>query len=387
MATLDQLPAEQRAIVELVVQRGRSYEALADVLQVPTDRVRELARDALSELSPRTASRVDEEWRGKVADYLLGQQASADQRFTRDYLRESETARAWALSLLDSLDPLYPEGSQPAVPEPEAPAEAEPAAEPKPEPKKATKAAPTAEDRVRERARKKPEPVEEEPEQDEDEDEAPVAKRPERKPRALSAEAQAALRRRRILGGVGAAVVLIGVVLGILAVAGVFSGDDDNGSSGDQASTTSTTPGTATTANGQQPLQVLGQIALNPVNNAKARGAAYIVQQGKQRYLVVQAQVPPLPKTQKVAAYEVWLYNSNSDARSLGAQYTDTKGVLQGRAPLPADFAKFKNVDISRELFEEKNTSHGNASVLRGAFASIQQVPEQQGGTGTTPQP
>src|SRR3954447_2586655 len=119
MATLDQLPAEQRAIVELVVQRGRSYEALADVLQVPAERVRELARDALTELSPRTAARVDPEWRGKVADYLLGQQPSPDQRATREYLKESETARAWALSLLDSLDPLYPNGAAPAVPEPD----------------------------------------------------------------------------------------------------------------------------------------------------------------------------------------------------------------------------------------------------------------------------
>jgi hypothetical protein len=394
MATLDQLPAEQRAIVELVVQRGRSYDALADVLQVPTDRVRELARDALSELSPRTASRVDAEWRGKVADYLLGQQAAADQRATRDYLKESETARAWALSLLDSLDPLYPDGAQPAVPEPDdqAAAEAEPKAEAETAAKKEKE---TAEDRVRarerERARKKPEAAEEAPDEDEDDDEKakderptakrPTVKRPERKPRALSPAAQSALKRRRRLGLVGGLVLLAALVVGILAIAGVFSGGDDGG---DQAS--STTPTATSTAAGQ--LQVLGQIPLNPVNKAKAQGIGYIVQQGNQRYLVVQAQVPPLPDNQKVAAYEVWLYNSNSDARSLGAQYTDAKGVLQGRAPLPADFAKFKFVDVSRELFSDKNTSHGDSSVLRGAFADIQEVPEQQqGGTTTTPAP
>src|SRR3954471_12488356 len=140
MATLDQLPAEQRAIVEVVVQRGRSYDALADVLQVPSERVRELARDALTELSPRTASRVESEWVGKVADYLLGQQESVEQRTTRDYLKQSETARAWALSLLDSLDPLYPNGAQPVVPdpdgaeEPEAEEETAPVAVAEPEP-------------------------------------------------------------------------------------------------------------------------------------------------------------------------------------------------------------------------------------------------------------
>src|SRR2546423_6352662 len=110
MATLDQLPPEQRAIVELVVQRGRSYETLAEVLQVPSARVRELARDALTELSPRTASMVDVDRRGQVADYLLRQQSPDEERSTRDYLKQSESARAWALSLLDSLDPLYQNG-------------------------------------------------------------------------------------------------------------------------------------------------------------------------------------------------------------------------------------------------------------------------------------
>ena len=386
MATLDQLPAEQRAIVELVVQRGRSYDALADVLQVPAERVRELARDALTELSPRTAQRVDDDWRGKVADYLLGQQAAGEQRATRDYLKESETARAWALSLLDSLDPLYPDGAQPAVPE-GAPAAAETPVKPE---TAAVKAPETAEDRVRarerERARKKaaePEP-EEEAEREEVRKPPPVRReRPVRRPGALSPEAESALRRRRLLGLVGAGVVLIGVLLGVLAIAGVFSSDDSKGNAG---STTTTPTGTSTTAS-QQPLQVLGQIALAPINGAKAQGIAYIVQQGNKRYLVVQAKVPPLPNSQKVAAYEVWLYNSNSDARSLGAQYTDKNGVLQGRAPLPTDFARFKNVDISRELFSDKDTGHGKASVLRGAFADIQQVPQQQGGTGTAPAP
>src|SRR3954463_14828790 len=155
MATLDQLPAEQRAIVELVVQRGRSYGALAEVLQVPSERVRELARDALTELSPRTAARVDAGWRGQVADYLLGQQAPGEARATRDYLKRSESARAWALSLLDSLDPLYPNGASPAVPEGAAQEET---------------AAITAEDRIRERAGKEA-PAAEEADEDEAEEE------------------------------------------------------------------------------------------------------------------------------------------------------------------------------------------------------------------------
>jgi hypothetical protein len=373
MATLDQLPAEQRAIVELVVQRGRSYGALADVLQVPADRVRELARDALTELSPRTAARVDPEFRGRIADYLLGQQSASESQSTREHLRRSETSRAWALSLLDSLDPLYANGAQPAIPEPSDEAAEAPARKEEGE----SKAAPeTVEERVRERARKH-------------EDER--KKEPLRKPvaaGALSTEAQAAMQQRR-RRGIGAGLVLVGLVVLVLAITGAFSSDDNKSTA--SKSGTSTTPAT------QQPLQVLGQIALKPIGKTKAQGLAYIVQQGGKRFLVVQAQVPPLPQNQKVAAYEVWLYNSNKDARSLGAQYTNAQGVLQGRADLPADFAKFKAVDVSRELFSDKNAGHGNSSVLRGTFASLQPVPQQQqgaaggaggqGGASTTPQP
>jgi hypothetical protein len=394
MATLDQLPAEQRAIVELVVQRGRSYETLADVLQVPSERVRELARDALVELSPRTANRVDADRRGQIADYLMRQQAPDAERATREYLKRSEPARAWALSLLDSLDPLYPNGNAPSVPESgeeptvtAAPVAAAPAAE--------TRAAETAveepqeetaEDRVRarerERARKRPL---REIEREEHEEE-PKRER-EREPRragALSPEAEAALRRRRILGAIAGLAVLAAIVVGVLAIAGVFSSDDKKSASNASGGTTTTGGGTSTTG-GQPPVQVAGGIALNPIGKTKAQGVAYIVQQGNQRFLVIQAQVPPLPNNQKVAAYEVWLYNSNSDARSLGAQYTNTQGVLQGRAPLPADVSKFKSIDISRELFSDKNAGHGNSSVLRGNFADLKPVQQQGGGTPTTP--
>lgn len=376
MATLDQLAAEQRAIVELVVQRGRSYDTLAEVLQVPFERVRELARDALAELSPRTAARVDPDWRGQIADYLLGQQSSVEARATRDYLKRSETGRAWALSLLDSLDPLYENGSMPAVPEPDPEAEA-----PEKPRERPTAAAATVEERVRERERARRPERKTEPARKREPLRKPAAeKAPPRE--ALSPEAQDALRRRRVRGAAAGVVLLAAVVVGILALAGAFSSDDK----GSKPAGSTTGSGTSTTAAGGQPIQVLGQIALQPVGKTSAKGLAYIIQQGGTRSLVVQAQVPPLPSNQKVAAYEVWLYNSNGDARSLGAQYTDRQGILQGRANLPSDFAKFKAIDISRELFD-KNTAHSNNSVLRGTFASLQPVPQQQqgGATSTTP--
>ena len=108
MATLDQLAAEQRAIIELVLQRGRSYEDLADMLAMPQQRVRQLAREALIELAPVSAKRVEAERRGQLADFVLGQQSTAEQVATQTHLRRSEAGRAWTSSLVDSLAGLYP---------------------------------------------------------------------------------------------------------------------------------------------------------------------------------------------------------------------------------------------------------------------------------------
>jgi Sigma-70, region 4 len=117
MATFDQLSDEQRAIIELVLQQGKSYDELSDMLGMPEARVRELARDALVELAPLSARHVEQDWRGQLADYVLGQQAGPEATATRGHLRRSEAARSWTRSLLDALEQLYPDGDLPAVPD------------------------------------------------------------------------------------------------------------------------------------------------------------------------------------------------------------------------------------------------------------------------------
>ena len=119
MATFDQLSDEQRAIVELVLQQGKSYEELAQMLDMPEARVRERARDALVDLAPLSARGVEEDWRGQLADYVLGQQDGPEATATRGHLRRSEAARSWTRSLLDSLEQLYSNGDLPAIPEPD----------------------------------------------------------------------------------------------------------------------------------------------------------------------------------------------------------------------------------------------------------------------------
>jgi len=188
MATFDQLSDEQRAIVELVLQQGKSYDELSDMLGMPEARVRERARDALVELAPVSARGVEEDWRGQLADYVLGQQAGPEATATRGHLRRSEAARSWTRSLLDSLEQLYPaDGDLPAIPEG---------------------------DRAGRRAQAASAPG--------------AADTTEQRP--LGPGAAAAVRRRRIMAAAGVAlVVLVGV---LVWPGGVLTGGDDDGGGG-----------------------------------------------------------------------------------------------------------------------------------------------------------
>ena len=341
MATFDQLPAEQRAILELVLQRHQSYDDLASMLGMPTPRVRQLAREALTDLSPRSASRVDMDWRGQVADYLLGQQTGPEGTATRGHLKRSEPARLWALSLLDSLDHLYDERDLPVIPEGDA--------------------AP-----LRERDR----PREREPEPDAADERDPALR--ERPRRPLSADAEAIVRRRRIAGGAAAAAALLFVLL--VWPVGLLGGDDDDGGgdSSDQASS--------------QP-EPVGQLLLRPQSGEKGVGVALVSEQDDQPVLLVQGR--GLERTRQGQAYEVWLFNSQDDAVSMGAQLTDKQGNYQGAGQLPENWQDYQYLDISREKVDQ-NAAHSGDSVLRGRVDQIQETsatPSDGGGTTTSPIP
>jgi hypothetical protein len=83
----------------------------------------------------------------------------------------------------------------------------------------------------------------------------------------------------------------------------------------------------------------------------------------------------------------VWLYNSQNDAKSLGAQVTDQNGTFQGAGPLPANFERYKFIDVSVEQVDQ-NRKHSGNSVLRGQLDQLQAPPQNTQTTpqGTTPQ-
>jgi Sigma-70, region 4 len=298
MATFDQLSDQQRAIIELVLRQGKDYAQLSDMLGVSEGRVRELARDALVELAPVSVRGVEEDWRGQLADYILGQQSGPEATATRGHLRRSEAARTWTRSLLDSLDQFYANGL-PQIPEGERGA-------------------------ARERRRSEPARAA-----------GPAAPRT-----PLTSEALAAVRRRRVIAGAGVAVLLLVAVL--LWPVGLLVGDDDGGNSSASSSQA---------GNSNAPI------------STQTQGQAIIAEQGGKTQLLVTAQ--GLPPSGQNSAYAVWLYNSDQDRKSLGAQVTDAQGNLQAGAELPANYRKYKFIDITSVTVQNQGFQTG-PSVMRG---------------------
>jgi hypothetical protein len=336
MATFDQLAADQRAIIEIVLRQGRSYEQIGEMLDLETTRVRDLARDALAELAPHTAELVDPQWRGQLADYVLGQQTGPEAQGTRGHLKRSEPARIWAYSLLDALGDFYKDGARPEIPVGESGGRS-----------RAANGDPT-----------RP---------------APAPRRARSAGGPLSPAAQSALMRRRIIGGLGAVVVLALLIFGATKL---FGGDDNSAKKASTGTGTSTsTSTTAQNANGQ----VVAQAVLAPVGTSfKGTGAALVYQSGNQALAVVRAKLPPSTGKNK---YVLWLYDSEKKLAPLAADVTDKKGNFQGAAALPSGWQTYRFFDLTYQATSGKKVGHGT-SVMRGPLTAPQQ-PSGANGTGT----
>jgi hypothetical protein len=315
MATFDQLSPDKRAIVELVLQQGKTYPELAEMLGMPESRVRELARDALVELAPVSVRGVEDDWRGQLADYVLGQQSGPEATATKGHLRRSEAARSWARSLLDSLEQLYANGSVPAIPDGErGRAARRPAAAP-------ASASTPSETSGASRGLSTADPV----------------------------------MRRRLLAGAGVAALVLLLAVLVWPI-GVLTGDDD--SSGTASNNDAQPAAQTTTDQGQ------------PAANGPAGVAVVVDREGKKQLLVQAAQLAPSGQNE---GYYVWLYNSPNDAKSLGGQVTDQQGNYQAIGAFPADYAKYKFIDVTKQAIGSgTNVKHSGESVLRGPMPKIQ---------------
>src|SRR5215207_8012401 len=91
---LDALAPDQRAVVQLVLTRDRSYAQIAELLKISEDAVRARAHKGLSALAPDVELPADK--LALLADFLLGQQNGEPRAATEALLSSPNGAREWA---------------------------------------------------------------------------------------------------------------------------------------------------------------------------------------------------------------------------------------------------------------------------------------------------
>jgi len=302
MADLDGLPPDQRAALSLLLRQRQSYQQLSETLHIEEDAVRRRAHAALEALGPPGGQRLTDERRTEIADYLLGQQTSAEREATRAHLAESTAARDWAQGVAGRLREVAPD----AVPDiPDGAAAAAPPEEPPPPPPLAEEPAPALREEGRPRGRGG----------------IPTPPRP-------SSRLGGAL----LLAG---AAIVVAVVLVI-----VLSG----GGGGGKKSARATTPTNTTTTQGAN--RPVAQINLfSPRGGTKTVALAQIFRNGSQRAIVIAAQgLSP-------GTYALWLYNSASSAKLLGfvpARVTSS-GKFATQGALPADAGNYQRIVVTSE--------------------------------------
>jgi hypothetical protein len=352
MASLDSLPPDQRAVLDLVLQRGRSYDDIARLLAIDRAAVRARALAAFDEIGPDTG--LAPEARALITDYLLGQLPAKVAEQTRDRLAEAPYERAWARVLASELSPVASK-PLPEIPEGTARARAgtgagdasssEPAAQ---ESTKPEARPPRRPERDRESGRRIPRPTD-----------RPSSRR----------------------GGV--IFLLVGtivVVLVVVVLIAVLSGGKSNKSSstgtvaaGTTSTASTTTPsggtgttGTGTTGTSTVKPKVIGQVNMNPPSGTgAAKGAALVVQEGTSTGIILEASGLQ-PNSHN--AYAVWLSNTPSDSTRLGFvnQAVGKNGRLETGGALPANATHYTKLLLTLETQNDPKTP--GPVVLQGAF-------------------
>jgi hypothetical protein len=333
MASIDGLPPDQRAVLELVLRRGRSYDEIAQLLSIDRAGVRERALAALDALGPHTG--VPAERRALITDYLLGALPSRVADDVREHIGDSPSERAWARVVASEL------GSIASDPLPEIPVESA------------------------SRAQAAEPPAEVEP--------APVTRRPSRQREPSRGRPRQPREPRSSRTG-GAALLAAGaaVVIAVVLVLVLSGGGGKKTTTAAARSSTSTQPSTSTSTTSKSGTKVIAQINLKPpAGGTKPVGIAEVLrEQGKTGIAIVaQGLVPNTKKPPN--AYAVWLYNSPSDSRILGFvnPAVGTNGRLQTAGGLPTNAAHFQKLLVTLE--SQSNPKSPGTIVLEGTLSGV----------------
>jgi hypothetical protein len=309
MTELDRLPPDQRAVLSLVLDRGKSYGEVAELLGISEDTVRDRAHTALDALaddaaapgSTRTGSRPGA---GPGAKSELGARPGAESGLgARPGAAGTTAASRFAAAGVGPGPARTGTGASSAPP-------------PRP-----------------------------------------------REPRSPQTSAGSRRAGALLLG----AIVVVIVVVVVLVSSGGGKGSTPTTTA---ASTTTATTGTGTgtsstsTTSSTKP-KLDSTIRLSsPEPSTNAAGVAYVLSDGSRRAFYVTAQgLPP----SSGFFYAVWLYNSPSDAEPLGrASSVSSNGRMEGGNPLPSNAGDYAKFIITRET--STHPKEPGPTVLSGAF-------------------
>jgi len=106
MEPLDRLEPNERAVLDLILTQGFSYEDLTGILGVDLETVRERARRACERLAPEGVPEPPEERRAELVDYLLGRREPGMPEAPHAALRGDDVGTVWAQAVSERLLPL-----------------------------------------------------------------------------------------------------------------------------------------------------------------------------------------------------------------------------------------------------------------------------------------
>jgi hypothetical protein len=302
------LTADQKAMLQLLLERGQSYDDLAGILGVSSDEVHSRARAALTELAG-----TDPDRNVALTDYLLGQADPIDRADAVRHLKDDPQDLELVRGLAQKLRLVAPEADLPRLPGEER--------QPKPR---------------RTRTERTP---------------GPLRKlRPARRGEGAGERGpRTTLTRRQTQTIVVLASVAVLIAVGALAIAGVFGGSDDDGAQAAGDTTTSAST------------ESLTRVPLKAEGGSGASGSA-VFGIANQTQPFVDVKLSGLKQLPQNKTYVIWLLLSPDTGYPLspiapcGQDGADTQclredGTYDSRFPIPSPIipviTRVQLVDVS----------------------------------------
>lgn len=354
MSGLETLPPDQRAVMQLILVQGRGYADLAATLRLDAAAVRERAHAGAAALGLPGAETVDADTRGRIVDYLLGQQDDGERIVTFAELGASPAACRWAQELRARLASVASEEL------PEVPASATAAVTNGSGGSSAPAIAPTPAALATAPA---PTPVA-----------GPAATRAAAPPRppatggpSASTDGPSGPRPSRLGGAIligGAAVLAI--VLAIVLIGGDDSPSSSGSTSSTPARTSAQTQTSTTAANRQAAARTVGGAVLRATSSGGSAFGAALVQQTTNGRRLLAIEVARLPGNGAQEIYAIWLQGT-AGSKFLGFVPNQVRAngtfTVSSALPRSVDLSAYSTVLVTSEGTSAVPTTPGTAVV------------------------